>query len=226
MMQPRQPTSADTRSVLFFSLPRPLKRALSSSWLCAAAAALLAGCCYWNSLQGDLVHDDIFAIKDNADVTSSTPISELFRNDFWGKPMSSVVSHKSYRPLTVLTFRFNYALHGLDPWGYHVVNVALHMLVTVLFGWFCREIVFSYNDLSLLAMLLFAAHPVHTEAVSWEGGVAGRGCGFPCWRVWNWFNCFLLTQCMLKQSSEFGGGVAWKGRGYSVNFVSVLLMGL
>lgn len=42
-------------------------------------------------------------------------------------------SHKSYRPLSVLTFRLNYAIHELDPLGYHLVNVLLHVLVCILY---------------------------------------------------------------------------------------------
>lgn len=42
-------------------------------------------------------------------------------------------SHKSYRPLCVLTFRWNYFFHQLDPMGYHVVNVILHTVVSLLF---------------------------------------------------------------------------------------------
>ena len=142
-------------------------------------AAALALTCYWNSLQGGLVHDDIFAIRDNEDVRPDAPLSQVFSNDFWGKPMSSNVSHKSYRPLTILTFRMNYALHGLDPWGYHAVNVALHAVVTALFGWLCRRVAFAERDLVFLAMCLFASHPVHTEAVSEHfarvGGLEGGG---------------------------------------------------
>jgi hypothetical protein len=58
-----------------------------------------------NSIFGDFVHDDVAAIVRNPDVTGENNFSELFSNDFWGVPMSSVHSHKSYRPLTVLLFR-------------------------------------------------------------------------------------------------------------------------
>ena len=134
-------------------------------------ASLLSLACYLNSLSGELVHDDIFAVQDNQDLRSSTPIRQLFLDDFWGEPMSSPTSHKSYRPLTVLTFRLNYALHELEPWGYHVINVLLHGVTTVLFGLVCRKMVFGgagrKTDLEVfIAMLLFASHPVHTEAVS------------------------------------------------------------
>ena len=159
------------RPMFYSSLPGQVKLVLGSPWLSTAVPLVLVAVCYWNGLEGELVHDDIFAIKDNMDLRPSAPISGLFWNDFWGKSMSSNVSHKSYRPLTALTFRLNYALHGLRPWGYHAVNVVLHMLVTALFGYFCRVVVFrGCSDLAFLAMMLFASHPVHTESVSERGG--------------------------------------------------------
>lgn len=61
---------------------------------------------YWNSLNGDFVHDDLPAIVQNPDVLGTTSIRKLFTNDFWGRPMSDPESHKSYRPITTLTFRY------------------------------------------------------------------------------------------------------------------------
>ena len=122
--------------------------------------------CYLNSLQHDLVHDDIFAIKDNLDIRSDTPLRNLLSNDFWGKPMWSNTSHKSYRPLCTLTFRLNYAIHGLNPLGYHAANVILHCLVCLLYTFMCDTVAFKSTVLAVLAGLLFATHPVHTEAVS------------------------------------------------------------
>ncbi|GAB0086494.1 protein O-mannosyl-transferase TMTC1-like [Sergentomyia squamirostris] len=61
--------------------------------------------CYVNGLRGDFVHDDIPAITMNRDVLGYNPLSHLFLNDFWGTSMGDVASHKSYRPLTTLTFR-------------------------------------------------------------------------------------------------------------------------
>ncbi|KAH9362380.1 hypothetical protein HPB48_018032 [Haemaphysalis longicornis] len=78
-------------------------------------------------------------------------------------------SHKSYRPLTVLTFRLNFAVHGLDPFGYHLVNVLLHALVCLLYHRMCLTLLPSWT--SLLAALLFSAHPIHTEAVT---SIVGR----------------------------------------------------
>ena len=67
---------------------------------------LIAVLCYLNSLNGDFVHDDVYAIKNNQDVTGKKPLLDLFSNDFWGRSMTSFRSHKSYRPITVLSFRY------------------------------------------------------------------------------------------------------------------------
>ena len=61
---------------------------------------------YVNSVRGDFVHDDIVAILRNSDVVGRhTPIQRIFTNDFWGRPIIDRRSHKSYRPICVLTFR-------------------------------------------------------------------------------------------------------------------------
>lgn len=39
------------------------------------------------------------------DLQADTPLGDLWHHDFWGSRLSSNTSHKSYRPLTVLTFR-------------------------------------------------------------------------------------------------------------------------
>ncbi|XP_075564660.1 protein O-mannosyl-transferase TMTC3 isoform X2 [Pelecanus crispus] len=56
-------------------------------------AALIVGvvaACYWNSLFCGFVFDDVSAILDNKDLHPSTPLKNLFQNDFWGTPMSEV----------------------------------------------------------------------------------------------------------------------------------------
>ena len=138
-----------------------------SKWIAYVLVTLTAIGCYINTLPAQLVHDDIFAIVENDDVKAGTPLSQLFWNDFWGKAMSDPTSHKSYRPLTVLTFRLNYAMHGVEPFGYHAFNVVMHCLATLLFLNTCWHVIFTNcSGAALLAGLLFATHPIHTEAVS------------------------------------------------------------
>ncbi|KAI8511022.1 RNA processing [Branchiostoma belcheri] len=58
----------------------------------------------------------------------------------------------------------NHLIGGLDPAGFHAVNMLLHTAVTVLYMYVCEQVVFSCVHLALLAGLMFAVHPVHTEA--------------------------------------------------------------
>ncbi|XP_071112558.1 protein O-mannosyl-transferase TMTC3-like isoform X2 [Haliotis cracherodii] len=125
--------------------------------------------CYFNSLNCGFVFDDMSAVVENKDLRPHTSVSRLFWNDFWGTPMQNERSHKSYRPLCVLTFRLNYSLSELEPMTYHLVNTLLHAVVCIMFMKMCCMFLKEWT--SFLAALLFAVHPVHTEAVT---GVVGR----------------------------------------------------
>ncbi|KAH7960527.1 hypothetical protein HPB49_020941 [Dermacentor silvarum] len=111
------------------------------------------------------------AIRSNQDLLPSSPLASLFRNDFWGTPLTHSGSHKSYRPLCVLSFRLNYLLGGYEPRGYHLLNVLLHGLVSALFTALAARLFLNQWLPTLVAGFLFASHPVHTEAVA---GIVGR----------------------------------------------------
>ncbi|KFM66242.1 Transmembrane and TPR repeat-containing protein 3, partial [Stegodyphus mimosarum] len=99
------------------------------------------------------------AIRDNKDLRPTTPFLNIFRNDFWGTPIRKEQSHKSYRPLCVLTYRVNYYFHKLQPFGYHLTNIVLHSVVCLLYMRICA--MFVPRTTAFLAALLFAVHPVH-----------------------------------------------------------------
>ncbi|KAA0187493.1 hypothetical protein HAZT_HAZT006560 [Hyalella azteca] len=61
---------------------------------------------YLNGLFGDYVHDDISVIVQNRDVQGTTPLMHVFVNDYWGRRLDHPLSHKSYRPLVILSFRW------------------------------------------------------------------------------------------------------------------------
>jgi len=130
-----------------------------------AVCALVGLLIYVNTLDCGIIFDDEPAIKWNQDLRSHTPWSSLLWHDFWGTSLDNPTSHKSYRPLCVATFRLNYLLHELQPMGYHLVNVLLHSAVCYLYVQLCG-VVFSAVWPALIAGLLFAVHPIHTEAVS------------------------------------------------------------
>ncbi len=113
---------------------------------------------------------------------SSTPLYQLLFNDFWGTPLLDSGSHGSYRPLCVLSFKLNHMVGGFKPMGYHLVNVLLHCLATGLVVKLARNIL-PYGYGTLISGLLFASHPIHTEAVA---GIVGRADLIAC-------NLYLLT---------------------------------
>lgn len=141
----------------------------------------LAVICFLPSVWGEFVFDDAEAILNNDDVISTTPVSEVFKHDFWGAPIISKRSHKSFRPLTVLTFKLNYWLAGgYKPMIFHATNIILHGIVTLIFMFVCSTVMHSTHNVdgcghiikqdritetAVIAAVLFAVHPIHTECV-------------------------------------------------------------
>ena len=101
------------------------------------------------------------AILTNQDLLPLKSWWNLFYNDFWGTPLSHSGSHKSYRPLCVLTYRMNYYFSELNPWGYHLVNNLLHGIVSCLFAYICKTL-YCEQWLMLLGGIMFSTHPIHT----------------------------------------------------------------
>lgn len=65
-----------------------------------------------------------------------------------------------------LSVRLNILLGGMTPLYFHIVNVCLHCSVTCLLMHMCESWTFEDSRLAFVTALLFAVHPVHTEAVS------------------------------------------------------------
>merc|ERR1711936_668346 len=137
--------------------------------LALAAPPFLAILLYCNTLNHRFVYDDRPAVVSNPLVTGSAPLSSLLTSDFWGVPLSHTGSHKSYRPLTSLSFRLDWILAPGSPSQFHLTNLLLHALVSHLFHTFLLSLLPS-SPTALTAALLFAAHPIHTEVVA---GVVG-----------------------------------------------------
>lgn len=100
----------------------------------------------------------------NADILPGTPWTNLLFNDFWGTPLKHSGSHRSYRPLCIASFRLNYYLAGLNPWGYHLVNVLLHCGVSIMVV-IAANIIFKENIAVFVAGVLFSVHPIHTGSI-------------------------------------------------------------
>jgi tetratricopeptide (TPR) repeat protein len=136
-------------------------------WRLYALVFAVAVGCYVNSLNGELLFDDLPAIVENRMVRDGA-VADIVRTPSWAHWVG--IGYAGYRPVTTLSFALNHRLHGLAPFGYHLVNVILHAVVCVLLLVVLTRIT-AQRDLAVLAAMLFAAHPVHTEAVA---SVVGR----------------------------------------------------
>ncbi len=74
-----------------------------------------------------------------------------------------------FRPVTFAALALNWALGSTHPWGYHAVNLLLHAAVAVLLYFVLRKLLEAEKEAVLVAWvaaMLFAVHPVHTDAVA------------------------------------------------------------
>lgn len=132
-------------------------------------SALVLGT-YANSLHGELILDSKLIILESPRVQAATieNLWQILDHAYWWPHLID----QSYRPLTTLSFLFNYAIlgDGESPPGYHAVNLALHWLNVLLAFQLARRILGEWRT-ALIAAALFAAHPLGTEAVS---NIVGR----------------------------------------------------
>ncbi len=125
------------------------------------AIVLLA---YGNTLGNEFTQDDTLYILRNSRVTSPT-LGGLFE---------PVEYTNIFRPVTFGSFALNWMVDGAHPLGYHLGNLLLQAIVTVLlFLTLKRLLDFSPQGplVAWVAALVFAVHPIHTEAVA---SVVGR----------------------------------------------------
>ncbi len=75
----------------------------------------------------------------------------------------------NYHPVTVLSYALNYAAGGLNPAGYILIDLIIHLLNVLLVFIFIRKI--AGNDFAAsLCALAFGIHPMHVEPVAWISG--------------------------------------------------------
>ena len=89
-------------------------------------------------------------------------LSGLWR--IWFSPNDLNVWEGHYWPLVYTSFWLEHKLWGLNPLGYHVVNVGLHFVNTVLLWRLLARLAVSG---AWVVAAVFAVHPVHVESVAW-----------------------------------------------------------
>jgi len=112
---------------------------------------------YYNSLNAPFIYDDTRVIE-NLDIQKLNNIG--------------LILTKYDRQLTYLTFLLNYHFNKQNTFGYHLFNVIIHTLTSILVFFLIKRIVFFTNNrnsilLPLTVSLVFAVHPINTEVVTY-----------------------------------------------------------
>lgn len=114
-------------------------------------------------LNGFTLDDDVYVVHNPA--VTSFSISGLFQ---------PARHNNVFRPATFATYALNWATEGNDPVGYHLFNILLHAAVTFLLYLVLKKLLEGVPGGTMIAWataLLFAVHPIHTEAVA---SITGR----------------------------------------------------
>lgn len=143
-----------------------------STWI--ALVALSALVIYLGTFGHGFVYDDADQVVGNPWIRDPRNIPAIFTSGSWDYVG---VGSNYYRPVMHLVYMAAYSVFGLWAPGYHALNVAVHAGASVLV-FLLAEHVLGRGGRSGRAVaiagaagLLFATHPIHTEAVAWIGGV-------------------------------------------------------
>jgi protein O-mannosyl-transferase len=105
---------------------------------------------------GFVLDDDVIIVKNPLTQGLSNIRTVLFSPD---------VIKPYYRPLNRATYLFDYWAFGMNPMGFHAVNIFIHLLNVLLLYMMSRRVL-QNDGAAFVAALLFAVHPVNTEAVN------------------------------------------------------------
>ena len=148
---------------------RALRRTPGFTLLAAGMLALLTLAAYAPALHGPFLFDDASAILENPTIRQLWPIDGALH-----PPPNSTVSG---RPLLNLSFALSHALSGLDPFGYHVFNLAVHVLAGLLLFGLVRQTLLAPLQrerferwalpVSVTVAAVWLLHPVQTASVAY-----------------------------------------------------------
>jgi hypothetical protein len=162
-------------------------------WIAGGAIAAAAAAAYADSFSGAFVFDDPGSIAGNPTIRG-----------LWSSFSPPAGLTVSGRPVLNLSLAVNDALGGLDPRGFHAVNLSIHILAGLfLFGIVRRTLAISGAarpvGLAFVAALLWTVHPIQTESVTYVIQRAESLMGL----------FYLLTLYAFVRAAEPGGRSGW-----------------
>ena len=135
-----------------------------TTWL-VASLVVLTGVVYWPVHSFEFVNwDDPWYVLKNEYIRSWHP------SNLWD--IATQVINRNYSPMIIFTLLVEHTLFGVEPAGYHIVNVLLHMLNTVLVFALISRLAKS-QSVGWATAAFFAIHPVQLESVAWVSSIKG-----------------------------------------------------
>ena len=151
---------------------------------------------YVYSLSSGFVYDDNDQILRNPWIREPNHIIDILTTQVWAFTDLFLESNY-YRPVMHLLFRAEYRIFGLQPWGFHLVNVFLHALNTVMVFLSVSQLVSNDHapwlakhgisdgrknvglkrllnpllTIPFIAALIFAVHPINSEVANWVSAI-------------------------------------------------------
>jgi len=143
--------------------PAALKPPSGLNFILPCVIVLITFMAFLPSLQNDLLKtwDDQAYITQNDLIKNLSPVNilRIFKED---KGL-----YANYHPLTTLSLAVNHSISGDSPFGYHLTNLFLHLLNTLLVFLFIYLLPGKKVVLAAIVSLLFGIHPMHVESVAW-----------------------------------------------------------
>lgn len=142
--------------------------ALKGFWPLALILVALSFLLYGNSLGNAFLYDDEFLIQKNTFLKSWESIGDIFLSS---STAGAGKTDSFYRPIQAFFYLLVFQFFGLSTTAFHLLNIVLHAINAVLVFLLGRRL-----GLPLLASfsgaLIWSAHPIHTEAVTYMSGTA------------------------------------------------------
>jgi tetratricopeptide (TPR) repeat protein len=161
--------------------------------LIALAPALLAALLvHGRALGGEFVYDDNEQILRNPWVTELRYLPQTLTRPVWAYLAPQATSY--YRPIQMGLYNLLWAIFGANPVPFHALSLLFHLLCVTLLFLLVREV--GRDDrVAAGAALLFAVHPLNSEAVDWIACLPDLT-----------YSCFLLLVLWLHLISRGGSG--------------------